>query len=79
MLGKVQFDGLDFGFSNIDLLRNFYRGIRDVFMDEGDETTPLSVHSVSSMGRVVYYFWCSMVLLQFGLLHCYDVCFVGGC
>ena len=79
MLGKVQFDGLDFGFSNNDLLRNLYRGIRDVFMDEGDETTPLSVHSVSSMGRVVYYFWCSMFLLQFGLLHCYDVCFVGGC
>ena len=79
MLGNVQFDSLDFGFSNIDLLRNLYRGVCDVFMDEGDETTPLFVLPVSSVGRVVCYYWCSIVLLQFGLLHCYDVCFVGGC
>ena len=68
MLGEVQFDSLDFGFTDIDLLRNLYGGISDVFMDVDDETTPLFVLPVSSMSGVVHYFWSSMVLLLLLLL-----------
>ena len=53
MLRQFHFDGLDFGFADIDLLRDLYRGVSDVFMDKGDETSFLLVISVVSVRRVV--------------------------
>ena len=75
----MHFDGLDFSFADIDLLRDLYRGVGDVLVDKGDETSSLLVLSVGAVRRVVCQGWRSMVLLQFGLLHCYDICFMGGC
>ena len=53
MLRQMHFDGLDFGFADIDLLRDLYRGVSDVFMDKGDETSSLLVLSVVTVRRVV--------------------------
>ena len=49
----MHFDGLDFGFADVDLLRDLYRGIGNVLVDEGNETSSLLVLSIVTVRRVV--------------------------
>ena len=68
MLGKVDFDSLNFSFANIELLRCLNWCIGDAFVDEGYKASSLLMLAVGTMSGVVWQGWSLVLLLEFCLL-----------